>query len=196
MNLKNKNIYKRRKTNMYSKAKIYKVVDNCHNECYYGSTIQPLSKRMGQHREKYHKYKNDDFSYITVFSLFDKYGLENCKIELVENYECKSKEELHQREAYYIKNNDCVNKFIPGRTKSEWREDNKEYLKEVKKEDYINNKEKVLERSKKRYEEKKEEIKEYRSEKIECECGSEYTKHHKKRHERTQKHINFISNTI
>ena len=36
----------------YSKAKIYKIVCNISGETYYGSTTQPLWKRMGHHRHK------------------------------------------------------------------------------------------------------------------------------------------------
>ena len=42
--------------------------------------------------------------------------MENCKIELVENYACNSKEELNAREGFYIQNNECVNKLVAGRT--------------------------------------------------------------------------------
>ena len=126
---------------MYSKGKIYKITDTANNECYYGSTIQPLSKRMGQHRIFYKAYKNGKYHNVSSFILFDKYGVENCSIVLVENVECKTKEELHQRERFYIENNECVNKFIPGRTNKEWYEDNKEYQKK-----YIEaNKEKIKE---------------------------------------------------
>jgi len=188
---------------MYSKAKIYKIVDSSYNECYYGSTIQSLSKRMGHHREKYHKYKDGKFSFITCFKLFDKYGLENCKIELVENYECKSKEELHKREGWYIKNNQCVNKFIPGRTGEEYREDNKDKIIESKKKHYEDNKDKIKQRSNKRYQEYKDDIKEkvkiYRDnikefllEKVNCECGGKYANKHKTTHFKTQKHQKFM----
>jgi predicted GIY-YIG superfamily endonuclease len=34
----------------YSKAKIYKIVNNIDNEIYIGATIQPLSERMAKHR--------------------------------------------------------------------------------------------------------------------------------------------------
>lgn len=189
---------------MYSKAKIYKIVDSGYNECYYGSTVQPLSKRMGQHREKYHLYKDGKFALMTSFNLFDKYGLENCKIELVENYECKSKEELHQREAYWIRNNNCVNKFIPTRTKKEHYEDNKEEISKNKKEYYEDNKEEILQKCKEYYQDKKDDIvqrvkiyrdsnKEYIYEDIVCECGGKYKRKHKSTHEKTKKHIGYLS---
>ena len=144
----------------YSKGKIYKITDVAYTECYYGATIQPLSKRMGVHRSNYKAYKEEKCAIATSFILFDKYGVDNCKIELVEEIECKSKEELHQREAYWIRNNNCVNKNIPGRTDKEYREDNKEKLKEYNKEYREQNKEKLKEY----FEQNREKIKEYRKE--------------------------------
>ena len=37
--------------NMYQNGKIYKIVDNGYNLCYYGSTCQPLSKRLSTHKK-------------------------------------------------------------------------------------------------------------------------------------------------
>ena len=108
--------------NKYEKGKIYKITDVAYNDCYYRSTIEPLTKRMIHHK---HKYLNQNASQETcvrsVNSIFNKYGFENCKIELVENFPCASKEELAKREGHYIKNNECVNKQsnVAGRTKDE-----------------------------------------------------------------------------
>jgi hypothetical protein len=149
---------------MYSKGKIYKITDTANNECYYGSTIQPLSKRMGQHRIGYKAYKNGKYHKVSSFILFDKYGLENCFIVLVENYECKTKEELHQRERFYIENNECVNKVMPGRTAKQYFEANKEKIKEYYKEYREANKEQRKEYDKEYNEANKEKKKEYQKE--------------------------------
>jgi hypothetical protein len=89
---------------------------------------------MWTHRKDYKLYKDGKRGNITSFILFDKYGIDNCKIVLVEEVECKSKEDLHKRERYYIENNECVNKYIPGRTRKEtqkeYRDANKEIIKE------------------------------------------------------------------
>ena len=63
---------------------------------------------------------------LTVHQIFDEYGFENCKIELVELFPCNIKAELLKREGEIIKNNECVNKFIPGRTQSEYQKDNRD----------------------------------------------------------------------
>jgi hypothetical protein len=87
--------------------------------------------------------------------------LTSAKIELVENCPCNSKEELLQREGYYIRNNNCVNKFIPDRTRKEYLETNKEKLKEYHKKYDETNKERIAERKKNYSETNKEKLKEY-----------------------------------
>ena len=112
--------------NKYTNGKIYKITDIGYNECYYGSTIERLSGRMGHHRAHYIRYKDQVFNNITVFQLFDKYGIENCKIELLENCPCSSKEELLKREGESIRNNACVNKEVAGRSTKQYREEHKD----------------------------------------------------------------------
>jgi hypothetical protein len=115
---------------------------------------------MGSHRKDYKAYKIGKYHNVTSFILFDKYGIDNCKIELVEEVECKTKEELHQREGFYIRSFDCVNKFIAGRTKKEYYQENKEKIKEREKEYREENKEKIKERDKDYYEKNREKVKE------------------------------------
>jgi len=100
----------------YSKGKIYKLTTPHDPELvYYGSTVLPLHKRKSHHKEDYIK-KN---AKITSKQLFDL-SVDDVIITLVENVNCNSKEELYQRERFYIENNNCINKQMPGRTKKEW----------------------------------------------------------------------------
>ena len=69
---------------------------------------------------------------ITAMNLFDEFGLENCKIELLENFPCDNKEQLRQREGHYIRNNDCVNKRIECRTREEYRDEHKEDMRKYR----------------------------------------------------------------
>ena len=103
-----------------------------------------------------------------VFDIFDKYGIENCEIILLENYPCSSKDELHAREGYYIKVTKCVKKNIAGRTKKEYYEDtdyskkyrerNKQSIAENNKKYREDNRVIILEKKKKSYEKNKETI--------------------------------------
>jgi hypothetical protein len=120
--------------NVYQHGKIYKIVDIGYNEQYVGSTTVELSTRMSRHRAKYREYNNTKQSFYSSFILFDKYGIENCKIELIELYPCESKEELNRREGYWIKHEECVNKYVAGRTKQEYHVDNIDCIKLKKKE--------------------------------------------------------------
>ena len=95
----------------YANGRIYKIEPICEhdeNEVYYGSTCQILCKRMDGHRGCYKHWLNGSKKYISSFILFEKYGVENCDIYLVELYPCDSKEQLLAREGYNIKNNKCI----------------------------------------------------------------------------------------
>ena len=113
--------------NKYHKGQIYKITDVAYTECYYGSTIEPLNKRMVHHRQRYiNRDSGKETCIRSVNVFFDKYGLENCKIEWVEDYPCNSKKELARREGFYIQNTRCVNKNVAGRTNEECRQVSKE----------------------------------------------------------------------
>ena len=122
--------------NKYAKGKIYKITDIGYNKCYYGSTCEKLSARMAKHRSNYKSYLDGDRRhYVSSFQLFDEFGIENCKIELVEHYACNNKDELLKQEGYHIQHNECINKKIAGRSIQQYNEDNKdhrlEYFKKI-----------------------------------------------------------------
>lgn len=130
----------------YNNGKIYKIESSLGDKVYYGSTTkQYLSQRMTRHRGSYNMWLEGKCNLVMAYKLFDEYGIENCKIVLVENYPCKTKDELTAREAYYIKNFECVNKYVPNRTRKEYLEDNKERISEQLKEYRFKNTEKIAE---------------------------------------------------
>jgi len=141
----------------YQNGKIYKIW--CGDDTYYGSTTRTLAQRMTKHREGFRHNKKMKCSSLV---LFEKYGMENCKIELVELFPCQSNEELTAREGFYVRNNACVNKVVPDGTMKEWYDKNKERMNTTRRE----------------------------SPRIVCECGGYYVISMKKRHERTKKHQN------
>ena len=124
----------------YENGKIYMVyplIDNINKEdIYIGSTKDKLYNRIAKHRYEY-RNKNRNKTKRCIDDLFDKYGLENCKIELIYNFPCNSKNELNREEGTYIRNNKCINKQIAGRTQKEWYEDNKERILEQRKKTYL-----------------------------------------------------------
>jgi hypothetical protein len=146
----------------YQKAKIYKLWSPSQNLVYYGSTTQAISQRFNEHISRYKKYTENN-NYCACIRSFEILKYEDYKIELIEEYPCNNKQQLLKKEAEYIKNNNCVNKEIPLRTRKEWHQDNKEVIK-IKKTIYDNNperKEKVKEKNKNKKEEKKIYMKAY-----------------------------------
>ena len=104
----------------YTKAKIYRIVSDLNDMVYYGSTVQPLSLRLGQHVSKYKTYVKTGKGGCTSRKIIAS-GKGNYHILHVEDFPCNSKEKLVARERYYIEGNVCVNKCIPGRTVAEYK---------------------------------------------------------------------------
>ena len=109
----------------YNKGKIYKIEPICDHEegeVYIGSTTKDyLSQRMTWHRSDYKKWKNGTHGKVMVYDMFDKYGIENCQIILLESVNATTKDELNAREGYYVRTLKCVNKLIPDRSEKEYR---------------------------------------------------------------------------
>lgn len=113
-------------------CKIYKLSCNKTNKCYFGSTKDTINGRLSDHKHDYNRYLDEKYHYVTSFEIL-KHG--DYKIELMEEMECDDKKIMHEKERYYIDNFECVNKYIPGRSK-------KEYMKEYNKMYYQLNKKK------------------------------------------------------
>ena len=121
--------------NKYHNSKIYQITDIGYNKCYIGSTCEELSMRMARHRAHFKQFLRDgNHKHIRSYDLFNEYGIENCKIELIEYYKCHTLQELRRKEGQHIKKTDCVNKIVAGRTYKEYYEDNKDKISEGKKE--------------------------------------------------------------
>jgi hypothetical protein len=183
----------------YQNGKIYKI--EAHNgeegDIYIGSTCkQHLSQRMDKHISYYKRWKEEKTKYTyTSFQLFDKYGIENCNIVLLESFPSDSKDSLLAKEAFYIKSIKCVNKFIPLRTQKEYYNDNKENKKQ-----YVqDNKIKIISYQKQYHDQyrqdNKEKIKERKSKLFICNCGKVINYEHKARHLRTNIHNSSLATT-
>jgi hypothetical protein len=161
--------------NKYQRGKIYKLVCNKTGLTYYGSTIQTLKKRLWAHI-------NNNNCYSKVIIANNDYN-----IILLEEYPCNSLKELQLRERYYTENNNCVNRYVPSRTKKEWLEEtgyNATY--------YYENQEKILQQKKEYLEKNRDKINSKRTEVLICECGCEYTYGHSARHRKTKRHIKLM----
>ena len=115
----------------YANGKIYKIESSLGDKIYIGSTTKAqLSMRMGEHRANFKRWKDGKTHMVTAFHLFEEYGVENCKIVLLEDCPCESKDQLSAREAHYIRTLECVNRNVPSRSKAEYYVDNREAITE------------------------------------------------------------------
>ena len=140
--------------NCYNEGKIYKLL-NERGEVYYGSTCGALWKRLKGHLKDANKTRSKDLLKDSV----------DIKIELVENFNCNTRRELMEREHYYIKNFNCINKNGKGRTKAscdKWRIANPEKVKIGRSKWYNENKEELKIKSKIYREENKDLLKQKR----------------------------------
>ncbi len=122
--------------NIYHQSKIYKIepiTEHEEHEIYIGSTTKKyLSQRLTQHKSSYKKYLIDSINKYSIYDLFNKYGVENFNIFLLENYNCNDINELRTKEKEYIKKLKCINKITPGLTKDEKKEIKKYVMKITK----------------------------------------------------------------
>ena len=160
-------------------AQIYKIYSNLGPKIYIGSTKKKLCTRLAEHRAFYKRFKNGfNSGFYSSFDLFNEYGIENCKIELIENINYDEKYQLLKAEGGYIKQLQSINKTINvGLSPDEIKEKNKkkyaenaelikakyrEYYRKIghlkKKEAYYNKKEQQQKEKEQKEEEQKEEI--------------------------------------
>jgi hypothetical protein len=111
----------------YQKGKIYKLYSPSKNLVYYGSTVKSLPARLANHTYEYRTKPDRLCKGHLVLECADY------KIELIEDFPCNNKQQLERREGEYIKNNECVNKYVAGRTIEEYRNDNKQKITEYRK---------------------------------------------------------------
>lgn len=176
----------------YQLGKIYKITGNGYT--YYGSTCEPtLARRLSGHVCNHKQKLNNKNRITTSFKCFEN----DCKdyvITLVELFPCNSKDELHARERYHIENNECINKYIPTRSKQEYRntDENKEHVKkqtaEYREKNRFLLKEKAI-----YYRERCKDINKERNKQFDCNCGGRYMYYGKNRHFKSMCHQAFLN---
>ena len=169
----------------YQNSKIYVLKRTKDDKTFYvGSTVNPLSKRMGQHKDALTSVASKHYE---VYQYMNK----KCKnyafyIELYKRYPCRSKEELNKFEGRVIrrlkgKGIKLQNKQVAGRTQGE-------YAKEYEKTEKC----KIARKKHRQTNNAKQYDKEYskkRSSIVEtCECGRKYTKPNKWQHKKSLIH--------
>lgn len=162
----------------YSKGIIYCIRSFQTDDIYIGSTTQTLAQRLGKHRTNYKLYLKGKQHYYSSFELL-KY--DDYYIELITLYPCSCKAELVAEEGRYIREWDCINKRIEGRTRKQYRNDNREKNIDYQKQYLIDNREK---------------LKEQKKQKITCICSCNITRINLKRHLKSKKHKKLMSEFI
>ena len=89
---------------------IYKITNRKNGKIYIGKTIQTIERRFKDHIKAF-KFKTKNYvSYL--YRAFEKYGIENFSIEVVEEVIFESESELDSKERYYIKTLNTQDKNI------------------------------------------------------------------------------------
>lgn len=83
---------------------VYKIINTINNHFYIGSTDRKFLERFKEHCRYYEQYKENGRRNLhpALWAAYDKYGIENFKIEIVEVLNDKSFSEILDREEYYI----------------------------------------------------------------------------------------------
>lgn len=190
-----------------SKGKIYFVRSNNPDITvkYVGSTIQTLAQRMTGHRAGYKRWLAGKAGVCVIYYEFQKYGIEQFHIELVEDYPCEREEQLLARENVFIRQEECVNKYMAFITPEEKKNYHKQYVQDHKEElkekwtQYCNeHKEEISINKKRYYQEQKEKISIKGKEKITCVCGCIISNGHGSlnRHKKSKKHKSLMCVSI
>ena len=177
--------------NKYLNGKIYKIVAFETEDVYIGSTVTSLKQRYSVHKSVFKAWVNTKNKYCSSAHMFLRHGLDNCKIELIENCICYNKKELEGREAHFIEEyaNTCVNSNKPGRSQAQWILDNKDKIAQYR----VDNKDRLDHYHAQYRNDNKAKILVHSKVKQNCECGGNYTNVNKCQHIKTKKHQKYIN---
>lgn len=159
-------------------ATVYRITSTAGDKVYIGSTITSLAKRWSNHKVDHLRGHP-----CTSQMLFDEYGVDTCSIEEIEKVDLDKR---YERERFWIENTEnCVNRFIPGRTRAEYRQENKERLSENNKAYNLANREQRSEYAKAYRLANSDKIKARDSERIACPtCGKTLSRGNMSKHKK------------
>ena len=175
--------------NKYKNGKIYKIWNSVNTDVYVGSTYSDLCKRMAKHRDALTVEKLQNRK---LYKLMSELGKDKFHIELIEEYPCENKNQLRKREGYYIREIGTLSMVIEDRTKKEYKETNKEQIKEYMTKYREDKKDKILLKTKEYRVNNKDKIKQYKNDNKEHIVAQrkdyyERTKDHKQEYQKSDK---------
>jgi len=159
----------------YQNGKIYKVICSETGDVYIGSTYTSLADRMRGHTAPSNGTMSKSFM--------------NPTIHLINEFPCNNKAELLAEERKFVKEMECVNRNIPGRTRKERDADNSNKIKQQTKQYKLDNADEIKKWNKQYNIDNADKI----NKKFDCQCGGKYTHAHKSRHFKSKKHLKFIN---
>jgi hypothetical protein len=171
----------------YTNGKVYKVTGMDPNDLYcVGTTTKKyLSQRMTKLRADYIAWKDSKHSHQKVYDIFDKYGVDNCRIILLETCSVSSKDELRSRGQSF---KDLL-ALLPSKENA-IRDEGEVHKKLQRRNYYQNHKDESLERTKQWYEENKERVNNKKNEDVHCDiCNCDMTRSSMGRHLKSTKHL-------
>ena len=204
--------------NKYNNSCIYKISKD--NLIYIGSTCN-YKQRMIQHKSTCNNIKSNSYNLKIYQTIRLHGGWDEFEKLVVQNVCCENREELREIEGEFIKNIGTLNCMIAGRSQKKYYEDNRDKVAERRKKYRENNRDKITENRKQYYEDNKDKVKQYyennkikiteqrkkyrednknkileqQKEKIICPiCSVFITKRHIKRHQRSKKCLQFLTN--
>ena len=164
----------------YNASFIYKITNGILD--YYGSSCDTFENRKSGHTTSSNR--------CTSKKIINS-GLP-WTMDIIEMFPCSCLEELEDKEAEWIENNECVNEHVPGAIRRAGGK--KAYDKKLSAQHYEDNKEAINEKHKQYYADNKEAINAKRNIKHNCDvCGGKYTTAHKAIHFKSKKHQKAIA---
>jgi len=174
----------------YSTACIYQICcrDLEITDLYVGSTTD-LIKRRCAHKSACTNKSGKNYNLHVYQFIRDHGGWDNWEVVKVQDVDCACREDLIKTERAYMERlGATLNKNVPGRSREEWYEVNKDYWKEY----WEENKERLNEKNRQYNEAHRTELKEKRDVKVQCQCGSMVGKYYMTRHCKTAKHTRYL----
>ena len=115
----------------YANGKIYCIRNRADGDkiVYVGSTTRPLSERMAEHR----KHARTQPEKMKILTLLQEKGIDNFRIELINDFPCQRKEQLAAEEGRHIRLygiDALTNTYIAGRSKQAYANEHIEERKE------------------------------------------------------------------
>lgn len=155
---------------------VYKL--SCGDDCYIGSTLRPLKKRLQDHKERHKSGRSK------LYELMRKVGFDNFEVEIMEEVKYTDKKQVRMREKYYydlLKPN--LNEISPYLSPED-----KKIKDKIRWRKWYYNPETRKEQKEKKRNDYHTKYRDYYMEQIACECGRTVSRKHLKDHLRSNIH--------